>query len=305
MPDPDPTPDDLVVSAVLDGEASPAEAERVASDPRLAARLAQLRAVASAVGGPVPLVDPAVREAHLAAALAEMHRLAADPPVTDAPAAADAPPPSPAPVDLAAARSRRRPTASRVVLSVAAALLVVVAAGAVLVRLGDLGGSGGSDEVATEADESRSSADSLGAAEGGADDGADSEAFTPEAGDASGEDTATPTTTADAPSSAAGAAIDPELVSLGTFAKAEDLTAAVRGRLVLDPTPEAAGEDPTCQDDFPVETTLLGRATVGGEEGLVYVDAVPGSGRQVWFVDPATPGTAGEACRRIVPVDTI
>lgn len=301
MSDPDPTPDDLVVSAVLDGEASPAEAERVASDPRLAARLDQLRAVAAAVGGPVPLVDPEVREAHLAAALIEARRLAADPP-TDGSRAEPIPPPPP--VDLAAARARRRPATARVLLSVAAALLVVVAAGAMLVRLGDLGGSGGSDEVATDADEARSSADSTGAAEDGADDAASSEAFTPEAGDATGEDSATPTTTADAPASAAGA-IDPELVSLGTFARAEDLTAAVRGRLVLDPTPDPAGEDPVCQDDFPVPTTLLGRATVADEEGLVYVDAEPGSGRQVWFVDPTTAGAAGEACRRIVPVDVI
>lgn len=305
MSDPDPTPDDLVVSAVLDGEASPAEAERVASDPRLAARLDQLRAVAAAVGGPVPLVDPAVREAHLAAALAEARRLAAGPP-TDGSRGEPVPPPPPPPppVDLAAARARRRPGTSRVLLSVAAALLVVVAAGAVLVRLGDLGGSGGGDEVATDADEARSTADSPGAAEGGADDGASSEAFTPEAGDATDENSATPTTTADAPASAAGS-IDPDLVSLGTFARAEGLTAAVRGRLVLDPTPEPAGEDPVCQDDFPVATTLLGRATVAGEEGLVYVDAEPGSGRQVWFVDPTTAGVAGEACRRIVPVDVI
>ena len=42
MSDVDPTPDDLLVSAVLDGEASPAEVDRVASDPRLAARLCLL-----------------------------------------------------------------------------------------------------------------------------------------------------------------------------------------------------------------------------------------------------------------------
>ncbi len=304
MPEPDPTPDDLLVSAVLDGDASPDEAERVASDPRLAARLEQVRAVAAAVGGPVPLVDPAVREAHLAAALAEARRLAADPPAATGTAAPSPPPPV---ADLAAARDRRRPVASRVLLSVAAALLVVVAAGTVLVRLADLGGSGGGDEVATESDD-RSSAESLGAVEGGADDGADSSGdAAPSASDeaGAGEGTSTPTTTAGAPSSATGSGVDPDLVSLGTFAKGEDLTAAVRGRLVLDPTPDPAGVDPVCQDDFPVPTTLLGRATVEGEEGLVYVDTQPGSGRQVWFVDPARPGADGAACRRIVPVDTL
>ena len=48
-----PIPDDEVVNAVLDGEATAADAARVAADPALAARLEELRAVRRAVGAPV------------------------------------------------------------------------------------------------------------------------------------------------------------------------------------------------------------------------------------------------------------
>ena len=299
MSDVDPTPDDLLVSAVLDGEASPAEVEQVASDPRLAARLERLRVVARAVGGPVPLVDPRVREAHLAAALAEARRLT--PPATaSAPAPAPAPPPPPPPVDLAAARARRRPVGT-VILSVAAALVLVAAVAAGLARVARESGSG-DDTAASTAEESREAADSA-ATDGGGD------AALPEAqGDSSslGEGGQAPSTTAPGSASAgAEGEIDPSLPDLGTFTKSGDLAAAVRGRLVLDPRPAPAGDDPVCQGDFPVPTTLLGRATVEGEEGLVYVEAAPGSGRRLWFVDPSTPGADGDACRQVVPVQQL
>lgn len=50
-------PDDEIVSAVLDGEASPEEVERVASDPVLSARLEQMRQVSAVVGEPVTPLD--------------------------------------------------------------------------------------------------------------------------------------------------------------------------------------------------------------------------------------------------------
>ncbi len=54
MTEPDPTTDELV-SAYLDGEATPEEVARVEADPVLVARTGQLAAVASAVGAPVAL----------------------------------------------------------------------------------------------------------------------------------------------------------------------------------------------------------------------------------------------------------
>lgn len=325
MSDVDPTPDDLLVSAVLDGEASPEEAERVASDPRLATRLEQLRLVARAVGGPVPLVDPLVRERHLAAALAEARRLAppdagtpgADaPPLAAAAAApvAPAPPPTPPPpvppapppppIDLAAVRARRRPVGT-VILSVAAALVLVALVAAGLARVASDSGSGGDEAASTAATTGAEAADTAG--------GTSADAAVPEAqgDDAStlgdgGQDHAPASTVPGATSSASSEReIDPALPSLGTFTKAGDLAASVRGRLVLEPRPEPAGVDPICQDDFPVPTTLLGRATVDGEEGLVYVESAPGSGRRLWLVDPSAAGSRDEACRRVVPVQQL
>ncbi len=162
--------------------------------------------------------------------------------------------------------------------------------------------TGTPDPNTATAEESREAADSA-ATDGGGD------AALPEAqGDSSslGEGGQAPSTTA--PGSASAGAereIDPSLPDLGTFTKSGDLAAAVRGRLVLDPRPAPAGDDPVCQGDFPVPTTLLGRATVEGEEGLVYVEAAPGSGRRLWFVDPSTPGADGDACRQVVPVQQL
>ena len=52
-----------------------------------------------------------------------------------------------------------------------------------------------------------------------------------------------------------------------------------------------------------VDPTVLGSAVA--EEGLVYVEAAPGSGRRLWFVDPSTPGADGDACRQVVPVQQL
>lgn len=57
-----PSPDDEIVSAVLDGEATAAERAQVAADPALSARLDELRRVRAAVAEPVePLDEVSVR----------------------------------------------------------------------------------------------------------------------------------------------------------------------------------------------------------------------------------------------------
>ena len=296
MSDTPPTPDDLLVSAVLDGVASPDDVARVAADPRLSARLEQFRAVAEAVRGPVPLVDPVVRDAHLARArdaFGAAGTVGADTRPVVAPGATTPPPPT----DFAAARAQRaRRARPRAILSIAAAVVLVVAAGAFLVRLGGSSPSGDDDEVAATAPPALESDDTSSGAE----------AFAPEA-DAPAS--TTPTTVADAPGSAAaggaaGSGVDESLPSLGEFSKADDLAARVRGELLLDPTPADRVTDETCRDDFDVEVTLLGRAAVAGETGLVYVEATPSGDRHLWFVDPGSVG-ADDTCRQIIPVQTL
>jgi hypothetical protein len=294
MIDPEPTPDDLLVSAVLDGVASPDDVARVAGDPVLTARLDQFRSAARAVGGPVPLVDPVVRDAHLARAVAA---LASGRMVADAPNPVSAVPPAPRvvppPTDLAAARARRQRRLGPVVLSVAAAVVLVVAAGALVLRIGDTSGGSSDDEVATATapDASDESGDA-----GGDAGAADTQEFTPGA-----PSTVAPDGTG---SSATEAGVDPSLPTLGTFAKGEDLAARVRGELILDPSPTQRATDEACLDDFGVDVVLLGRATVDGEEGLVYVESDPSASRRLWFVDPTTVATDG-TCRQAIPVQRL
>jgi len=97
-------PDDEVVSAVLDGEATDEEVARVRADAGLTARLDELRAARDAIAAPVTGPSPADRDAAIAAAMAE-----AATPVRSV-------------VDL---RDRRRRRALQVA-SIAAALLIVV-----------------------------------------------------------------------------------------------------------------------------------------------------------------------------------
>lgn len=118
--------DDEVVSAVLDGEATPEEVARVEADPVLRARLAAFRSAAAAVGAPVTPADPAARDAAVAAALAAADELA------DREASGGA-------VDeLAARRTSRPPGRTGTWLAAAAVLAVLVGLGALLVgRSGD------------------------------------------------------------------------------------------------------------------------------------------------------------------------
>jgi hypothetical protein len=61
-------PDDELVSAVLDGEATPDERARVQADPALSARLGEFAAVRDRVAEPLPPADETARERAVAAA---------------------------------------------------------------------------------------------------------------------------------------------------------------------------------------------------------------------------------------------
>ena len=120
-----PLPDDELVTAVLDGEATDAQAATVAADPVLSARLEELRAVRRAVGAPTEPPEPAARDRAVAAALA-----AWSPDDLQRPPAGLAPPP---PAAVATHRRRRW-----LVPAVAAAAVAAIVGVALVV---DRGGS--------------------------------------------------------------------------------------------------------------------------------------------------------------------
>jgi hypothetical protein len=128
----DPNDFDELASAHLDGVTSPEEAARVEADPALRARVEELRVVRTALGD-VPAVDPARRDAAIAAAVAAFGDEGAERDTISPPAAV-----------TPLATRRLSPTTVRV-LSAAA----VVALLALLVPLlGDIGG--GDDDPSSE-----------------------------------------------------------------------------------------------------------------------------------------------------------
>ena len=129
---PPPSPDDEIVSAVLDGEATPDERARVEADPRLRARLDRLRSVRDAVAAPVAPLDELTTERMRGVAVA-----------------AAAPSASEAEADWTAARARRtrRWWSDPTVLGVAAVVLLLLLAVPVLSSL-DLGSGDDSDTSA-------------------------------------------------------------------------------------------------------------------------------------------------------------
>jgi hypothetical protein len=138
---PDPELDELV-AAYLDGEATAEERARVQGDPLLLARAEQLRAVSRLVAEPVVVPDTAVRDAHIAAALAAS---------------------STSPVVTAMPPRRNRVDLLRFA-SVAAAVLAILVAVPLL-----LSNTGGDDDMATEAtsaDDGLAAMDSVAASEG-------------------------------------------------------------------------------------------------------------------------------------------
>ena len=149
MTDPMPPPDDEIVSAVLDGEATADERARVESDRGSRERLAHFEEVRRQVAAPVPVPADA-RERALAAALTAFDASTATepaPPTEASPMTADTEPPrtSAAPVDELAAR-RARPKRGLQILAAAAAIVVVLIGVGAVVRT-----SNQADTLATSA----------------------------------------------------------------------------------------------------------------------------------------------------------
>jgi len=138
-------PDDELVNAVLDGEATPDERARVEGDPTLRARLEELRAVSDLVGSPPPSPDDAQRERAIAAAKAAVGQQA----------------------EVRTLPDRRRQEVPRFLATAAAVLVLLLGAGFLVSRLGDDDDSGAGDTAARLEEGGEESADS--AAAGGAD----------------------------------------------------------------------------------------------------------------------------------------
>jgi len=116
-----PRTDDEVVSAVLDGEATPEERARVDGDAVLARRLAQFRSVSDVVGGPVSPVDAATRDESIDRALQS---------AGDDRGEADV-------IGIDRAGRRWRPEPNRKVLVAAAAVVCLLALAGGLLAVGD------------------------------------------------------------------------------------------------------------------------------------------------------------------------
>jgi hypothetical protein len=150
-------PDDELVSAVLDGEATPEERARVEADPELSARLTEFTAVRDAVAEPVAPPSDATRERAIAAAkVAVRHH--GEPSGTVRPL-------------------RRRSRSSDVprFLAVAAAVLLVLVTFGVLANVsGDDAGDDSASDALTSADSSGGEGSDDDAAGGSAESGEDS-----------------------------------------------------------------------------------------------------------------------------------
>ncbi len=146
----DETPsDDELVSSYLDHEATPAEVARVEGDPRLMARVEEMRAAISLVATPPPLPQADLDRIRATA-------VAAFSPTVTAPV-----------VDMAAARANRLERRNRI-LAVAAA---VVLFGGLIGGISTLGGGSDDDTAGDSADTTAddASSDDSGAADSGLD----------------------------------------------------------------------------------------------------------------------------------------
>ena len=130
-----PRTDDEVVSAVLDGEATPEERARVDGDAVLARRLAQFRSVSDVVGGPVSPVDAATRDESIDRALQSAGDDRGEAKVTE--------------IDRAGRRWRPEP--NRKVLVAAAAVVCLLALAGGLLAVGD--GNEAPDQAGSTAEE--------------------------------------------------------------------------------------------------------------------------------------------------------
>jgi hypothetical protein len=140
MTDPTLPPDDEIISAHLDGQASPEEAAAVEASGAAQARRAELDAVRALVGAPV--TPPAgAREAALTAALAEFDRQRSGPDPNEAPDVAPAAPMRPGSPATGWSRAFKLVTAAAATVIVIIGVLAVIAASGLL--------SGGGDDLST------------------------------------------------------------------------------------------------------------------------------------------------------------
>jgi hypothetical protein len=272
-----PTDDDEIVSAVLDGEATPDEVARVAADPVLSARLEVLRRVADAVATPVVPLDEAARTSLIDAAIAA----ATGPDAAETGGVMD---------ELAARRSRRGGGSAVPWLAAAAVLVALVGLGALLLDRSD----GEADFVAVG--RAIDSADDAGPT-------ADGEGVGDVAGDAATGAPA-PTTTmaggfgADAPEAAARTTTEPVPVldPAGELAGPEDVRRWAVGLVDVagaPPDEDASNQEvvgPTDEPSCPTTTLPRALATAtyqGRPVELVVGDADDGT-PLVEVVDPLT-----------------
>jgi hypothetical protein len=293
-PEPTSAPDDELVNAVLDGEATTAEVARVAADPRLAARLDTLRAVADAVAASVP-IDPATRDRQVAVA-----REAWIGAVVESAGHTTTGPTAPV-VDL---RARRR--GARALGVAAAVLALALLVPAVVAVLGRSGGT--TDETASRGAPSTTVVDAEAATNAGVGDDAPSGAEP-----APPPSTTTPDLSGPAPTTAATVDLGdlgevPDTTSLRARVGAalatgtsDDGTPATDAPATTAPDPDAVTDSPEtplaatsadCAESVAVAegvSSLRARAevTLGDEVVAVYVlDGV--NGTEVLVVDPAT-----------------
>lgn len=148
---------DELASAFVDGSLTDEEADEVRADPELMARVAEFRAVAAAVGDPVTPPPDAMKAAHIAAAMAAFDAGAAAPTTATTEtaateAAANATNPSTVsstesaspPIDLRDRKRERAERGNRMLLTLAAAFVVIAGIGLASWGLG----SSSDDDVA-------------------------------------------------------------------------------------------------------------------------------------------------------------
>jgi hypothetical protein len=252
MTDESALPDDELVSAYLDGAVDEVERARVESSPELLARADLLGAARDAVAAATPPPDSALRDEHIANALATLGAAA--------------------PISLADRRARRTHR-QMAVLSAAAAVIAVLGVLAVVSNRNDrasLGSTAGRSSTATSAADSKTDA----AAESAA------AATTAPGGGAGagGFDYATTTVAAGATRPAASpTSRAPDLGALDASSAPAALRAASDLRQAA--PPECA---------VPAGTHFVGTATYAGAPVLAYVtEPVAPEARGV-LLDPAT-----------------
>ncbi len=300
VPSEQPSSDDEVVSAVLDGEATPAEVARVEADPVLRARVGVLGAVAARVAEPVT-VDPTLEDRHLAAA-----RAAWETQTTPA-----APGDRATAVTELATRRRRRTTRT---FAAAAAIAVLVLVLPVLVAVLTRSTDPGDDETAAARAEPTSTVVAADTGDAAREPAAATAEATPDGGASAADPGVTPTTVPDAAPTDLGdlgAVADPDalrvrvdaaLVARASMAAPEASEAPTSTAAVTAPDPPtttvapgppvAAAATDACLDEVTeaggVAPRATAEATIAGVPRAVYVVDTADGTSQVVVVDPTT-----------------